>query len=328
MNRTEIASPQEVERAADRLARLEASVALALVGQRRVVRESIVALAAAGHVLLEGVPGVGKTLLVRALAAALGGRFSRIQFTPDLMPSDVTGHAMFDLKSEEFRIRRGPLFCNLLLGDEINRAPAKTQSAMLEAMQEQQVTIEGKALPLPSPFLVFATQNPIEQEGTYPLPQAQLDRFLLKAFIDYPEAEDELELVRAATQGKVGDRLDTSQVEQVCGPEDLLDLQRVAARLRMDESLLDYAVRLVRAARDWQGIETGPGPRASVALVRAARGHALLAGNGFVTPDDVKAMAPSVLRHRLKLTADLEIEGYRPDEVLADLVAGVPAPRV
>jgi len=328
MNRTETASPQEVERAADRLARLEASVALALVGQRRVVRESIVALAAAGHVLLEGVPGVGKTLLVRALAAALGGRFSRIQFTPDLMPSDVTGHAMFDLKSEEFRIRRGPLFCNLLLGDEINRAPAKTQSAMLEAMQEQQVTIEGKALPLPSPFLVFATQNPIEQEGTYPLPQAQLDRFLLKVFIDYPEVEDELALVRASTQGKVGDRLDTSGVEQVCDPEDLLDLQRITARLRMDESLLDYAVRLVRAARDWQGIETGPGPRASVALVRAARGHALLAGNGFVTPDDVKLMAPSVLRHRLKLTADLEIEGYRPDEVLADLVAGVPAPRV
>ncbi|EGV28430.1 ATPase associated with various cellular activities AAA_3 [Thiorhodococcus drewsii AZ1] len=328
MNRTETASPQEVERAADRLARLEASVALALVGQRRVVRESIVALAAAGHVLLEGVPGVGKTLLVRALAAALGGRFSRIQFTPDLMPSDVTGHAMFDLKSEEFRIRRGPLFCNLLLGDEINRAPAKTQSAMLEAMQEQQVTIEGKALPLPSPFLVFATQNPIEQEGTYPLPQAQLDRFLLKVFIDYPEVEDELALVRASTQGKVGDRLDTSGVEQVCDPEDLLDLQGIAARLRMDESLLDYAVRLVRAARDWQGIETGPGPRASVALVRAARGHALLAGNGFVTPDDVKLMAPSVLRHRLKLTADLEIEGYRPDEVLADLVAGIPAPRV
>ncbi|EXJ13361.1 AAA family ATPase [Imhoffiella purpurea] len=326
MNQT--ATPQEVDRASARLAGLETAVSQALIGQRRVVRETVVALAAAGHVLLEGLPGLGKTLLVRALAAAVGGRFSRIQFTPDLMPSDVTGHAMFDLKSEDFRIRRGPVFCNLLLGDEINRAPAKTQSAMLEAMQEQQVTIEGKALPLPSPFLVMATQNPIEQEGTYPLPQAQLDRFLLKVFIDYPEADEELELVRAATSGKVGDRLDTSRVEQVCDLEALLDLQRIAASLEMDARVLEYGVRLVRAARDWQGVETGPGPRASVALVRAARGHALASGNGFVTPDDVKAMAPSVLRHRLKLTPDLEIEGYRPDDVLADLLAGVPAPRV
>jgi MoxR-like ATPase len=318
----------EVEAAAAELAAVEATVGRALIGQRQVIREAVVALAAAGHVLLEGLPGVGKTLLVRALATAMGGRFSRIQFTPDLMPSDVTGHAMFDLKSEEFRIRRGPVFSNLLLGDEINRAPAKTQSAMLEAMQEQQVTIEGKALPLPPPFLVFATQNPIEQEGTYPLPQAQLDRFLLKVFIEYPELDEELALVRQATLDKVGDQLDTSQVEPVLSPQGLLKLQQIAAGLRLDDSVLAYAVRVVRAARDWQGIETGPGPRASVALVRAARGHALADGNDFVTPDDVKAMAPSVLRHRLKLTADLEIEGYRPDDLLRDLLAGVPAPRV
>ena len=313
--------------AARHLQSLETAVAQALVGQLQVIRESVVALAAAGHVLLEGVPGVGKTLLVRSLAAALGGSFARIQFTPDLMPSDVTGHALFDLKTEGFRIRRGPIFCNLLLGDEINRAPAKTQSALLEAMQEQQVTIEGRALPLPAPFLVYATQNPIEQEGTYPLPQAQLDRFLLKVFIDYPGAEEELAVVRQMTSGQVGDRLDTSRVTQVLTPADVLAVQGAAALLRMDDSVLAYAVRLVRAARDWQGVETGPGPRAAIALVRAARAHALVEGNGFVTPDDVKAMAPAVLRHRLKLTADLEIEGYRPDDVLIDLLAGVPAPR-
>jgi MoxR-like ATPase len=316
-----------VAEAARQLQALEGAVAQALVGQPQVIREAVVALAAAGHVLLEGVPGLGKTLLVRGLAQALGGQFARIQFTPDLMPSDVTGHALFDMKSEGFRIRRGPIFCNLLLGDEINRAPAKTQSALLEAMQEQQVTIEGQPLSLPAPFLVYATQNPIEQEGTYPLPQAQLDRFLLKVFIDYPGVDEELAVVRQMISGQIGDRLDTSRVTQVLASTDVLAVQRTAAGLRMDDSVLNYAVRLVRAAREWQGVETGPGTRAAIALVRAARGHALIEGNGFVTPDDVKAMAPAVLRHRIKLGADLEIEGYRPDDVLVDLLAGVAAPR-
>jgi MoxR-like ATPase len=320
-------SEQRLERAALQLQRLEEMISRALVGQRTVVREVLVALAAAGHVLVEGLPGMGKTLLVRCLAKAVGGRYSRIQFTPDLMPSDVTGHAMFDMRAESFRIRRGPIFCNLLLGDEINRAPAKTQSAMLEAMQEQQVTIEGQALALESPFLVLATQNPIEQEGTYPLPQAQLDRFLLKVFIDYPEAEDELAVVRQVTAGHIGDGLDLSRIEQVLGPREVLELQGVAAGMVLDDKVLDYAVRIVRATRDWQGIETGAGPRASVALVRAARAQGLLSGTGFVTPDAVKAVAPAVLRHRLKLSVDLEIEGYRPDDVLADLLANVPAPR-
>ena len=327
MSESETGLDEAVAQAAAHLQALEAAVGRALVGQRQVLRESVVALAAAGHCLLEGVPGVGKTLLVRGLAQAVGGRFARIQFTPDLMPSDVTGHALFDMKTEEFRIRRGPIFCNLLLGDEINRAPAKTQAALLEAMQEQQVTIEGQPLPLPAPFLVYATQNPIEQEGTYPLPQAQLDRFLLKIFIDYPGEQEELELVRQVTNGQIGDQLDTSRVGRVLSTQDITAVQVVAARLRLDDSVLHYAVRLIRAARDWQGIDTGPGPRAGIALVRAARGHALAEGKAFVTPDDVKAMAPAVLRHRIKLTADLEIEGYRPDDVLGDLLAGVPAPR-
>jgi MoxR-like ATPase len=318
---------QHLQQATEGLQRLEAMIGRALMGQRGLVREVIVGLAAAGHVLLEGLPGVGKTLLVRSLSHAVGGRFSRIQFTPDLMPSDVTGHAMFDVKEESFRIRRGPIFCNLLLGDEINRAPAKTQSAMLEAMQEQQVTIEGQSLALQRPFLVLATQNPIEQEGTYPLPQAQLDRFLLKVFIDYPAAEDEVRIVRQVTTGHVGDALDISRVEKVMEPADVLEVQAVTAGLPLDDSVLDYAVRIVRATRDWQGIETGASPRAGIALVRAARGHGLLSGKGFVTPDDVKAIAPAVLRHRVKLTADLEIEGYRPDDVLTDLLANVAAPR-
>jgi MoxR-like ATPase len=320
-------SRERLLKASGQLQRLEEQISRALVGQERVVREVVVALAAAGHVLVEGLPGVGKTLLVRSLARAMGGRFSRIQFTPDLMPSDVTGHAMFDMKSEEFRIRRGPVFCNLLLGDEINRAPAKTQSAMLEAMQEQQVTIEGEALSLERPFLVLATQNPVEQEGTYPLPQAQLDRFLLKVFIDYPREDEEVAVVRQVTAGHVGDSLDVSRVRQILAPEDVMEIQSATAALPLDHSILEYAVRIVRATRDWQGIETGAGPRAGIALVRAARAHGMAGGNGFVTPDDVKSVAPAVLRHRVKLTADLEIEGYRPDEVLAELLADVAAPR-
>jgi len=257
----------------------------------------------------------------------VGGQYSRIQFTPDLMPSDVTGHAMLDMQTDGFRIRRGPIFCNLLLGDEINRAPAKTQSAMLEAMQEQQVTIEGKAMPLEPPFLVYATQNPIEQEGTYPLPQAQLDRFLVKVFIDYPAADDEAAVVRQVTTGAAGDQLDLSRVGEVLSPTQVLALQAAATTLIIDDEVLNYAVRLVRATRDWVGIELGAGPRATIALVRAARGQALIDGRGYVLPDDVKTMAPAVLRHRIKLGADLEIEGVAPDDVLAELLASVPAPR-
>jgi MoxR-like ATPase len=298
-----------------------------VVGQTRVIREVIIGLLAAGHVLVEGVPGLGKTLLVRALAAAVGGQFSRVQFTPDLMPSDISGHVMFDMKRDAIRVRKGPVFCNFLLADEINRAPAKTQSALLEVMQEQQVTIEGTAYPLERPFLVLATQNPIEQEGTYPLPQAQLDRFLLKVFIDYPGQEEEQALVHHVTNGAVGDQLDLSAVQRLLEPAQVLKLQQAAAGLRVDEQIVAYAVRIVRTARDWSGVEVGPGPRGSIALLRAARAHALLDGNAFVTPDDVKTVAPAVLRHRIKLTTDLEIEGFRPDDVLADILINVDAPR-
>jgi len=311
----------------DRVRRLESEIQKALVGQKRVIHEVLIGLIAAGHVLVEGVPGLGKTLLVRSIAATVSGKFSRVQFTPDLMPSDISGHVMFDMKSDSFKVRRGPVFCNFLLADEINRAPAKTQSALLEVMQEQQVTIEGHSHELKKPFLVLATQNPIEQEGTYPLPQAQLDRFLLKIFIDYPSEEEEHAMVRHVTGNSVGDQLDISAVQTLLKPEHVVQLQNYAAKLEVDEQIINYAVRIVRATRDWNGVEVGPGPRGSLSLVRAARANALLQGNRFVTPDDIKAVAVAVLRHRIKLTTDLEIEGYQPDDIVSDILANVEAPR-
>jgi MoxR-like ATPase len=306
---------------------LEQEIARAVIGQKQVIHEVVVALFSAGHVLVEGVPGLGKTLLVRSLSAAIQSVFSRIQFTPDLMPSDISGHIMFDMKSDSFQVRKGPVFCNLLLADEVNRSPAKTQSALLEAMQEQQVTIEGHTYPLTAPFLVLATQNPIEQEGTYPLPQAQLDRFLLKVFIDYPEEVDEQEMVKQVTQGMVGDQLDTSAIRPLMTANQIPQIQAHIAGLQMDEQVINYAVRLVRAARDWNGIEAGPGPRGSISLLRAARTEAFLQQRDYVTPDDIKMAALPVLRHRVRLTTDLEIEGYRPDDVLQDLLENIPAPR-
>lgn len=307
---------------------LEQEIARVIVGQDRVIHDVVSGLLAAGHLLVEGVPGLGKTLLVRSLAAAVGGVFSRVQFTPDLMPSDVSGHFMFDSKSDSFKIRKGPVFCNFLLADEINRAPAKTQSALLEVMQEQQVTIEGRTFPLSPPFMVSATQNPIEQEGTYPLPEAQLDRFLLKIHIDYPTEDDEQRLVDQVTRNRLGDQLDTSAVSRVLSPEQIVHMQRVVAGIEVDQQITAYAVRVVRAARNWHGVEYGAGPRGSISLLRAARAEAVRQGRAFVVPDDVKTMAPAVLRHRLRLSTELEIEGVSADEVLGDILKSVHAPRV
>ena len=311
----------------NKVSAMSESIGRAFIGQAEIIEGVIVALLAGGHVLLEGVPGLGKTLLVRAIARSFDGSFARIQFTPDLMPSDVTGHAVYDPKTETFRIRRGPVFANLLLADEINRAPAKTQAALLEVMQEQQVTIEGRSTTVPLPFMTIATQNPIEQEGTYPLPEAQLDRFLLKVLIDYPDQESEVRLVTSVTDSRVGDSLNVDAVSQVLGTAELLAAQKLVAETRMDQSVVDYAVRLVRETRESSGIRVGAGPRGSISIVRAARARAVLQQRDFVTPDDIKAVAVPALRHRILLAPELEIEAYSPDDVLRDVIDHVSAPR-
>ncbi len=241
---------------------IKTEIGKAVIGQQQVIHETLVALLAGGNVLIEGVPGLGKTLLVKSLAQTFKGQFSRIQFTPDLMPADITGHFMFNSKSQEFTVRKGPVFTNILLADEINRAPAKTQAALLEVMQEHQVTIEGKTFPVPLPFMTLATQNPLEQEGTYSLPEAQLDRFLLKVFIDYPLHQEETEMVTTVTTGLVGDKLEVSQVGTVITPETLQHIQQLTTDIEVDPSVIDYAVRIVRATREWQGLSIGAGHEA------------------------------------------------------------------
>ncbi|MGF1546153.1 MAG: AAA family ATPase [Thiotrichales bacterium] len=306
---------------------VRAEIAKAIIGQSRVIEEVLIALLAGGHVLIEGVPGIGKTLLVRALARTFGGSHARIQFTPDLMPSDVAGHAIYDLKTERFVVRKGPVFTHVLLADEINRAPAKTQSALLEVMQEQQVTIEGQAFTVPRPFLTLATQNPLEQEGTYPLPEAQLDRFLLKVMMDYPSADEEHRMLTQVTQNQIGDTLDVSRLGTCLTPDGVLRLQHGVSAVQVDSAVTDYAVRLVRATRDWPGIRVGAGPRGGIALLRAGKAHAALAGRDYLTPDDVKHMALPALRHRIGLAPEFELEGETVDELLRRLIEQVAAPR-
>ncbi|MCF5229672.1 MULTISPECIES: AAA family ATPase [Pseudomonas] len=318
---------ESLQKASQQAQALRVELRKAVIGQDQVIDDVLTALIAGGHILLEGVPGLGKTLLVRALARCFGGDFARIQFTPDLMPSDVTGHAVYDLHSEQFKLRKGPLFTHLLLADEINRAPAKTQAALLEAMQERQVTLEGEALPIGQPFMVLATQNPIEQEGTYPLPEAELDRFMLKVRMDYPDAQQELEMVREVTRSSRADMLDVQPLRTVLQAEDVLQLQQIASELPLDEQVLDYAVRLARATRSWPGLTIGAGPRASIALVRGARARALLRGGEFVTPDDIKGCALAVLRHRVRIAPELDIDGLEVDQVLKQLLDQISAPR-
>ncbi len=310
------------------LGALREEVGRAFIGQRGVVDEVLAALLAGGHVLIEGVPGLGKTLLVQALSQAIGGRYARIQFTPDLMPADVTGHTLYDPASGQFTTRRGPVFTNLLLADEINRAPAKTQAALLEVMQEGQVTIDGTSHRLDPPFMVLATQNPVEQEGTYPLPEAQLDRFLLKVLIGYPPQDEEAAVLRFATGGRSEERLQLDGVRQVLAPDTLLKLRSVAALLSVDERVSDYALRIVRATRDFPGIAAGASTRGAIALVRCARAMALLSGRDFVTPDDLKQLAPAVLRHRIQPTPDHAIEGRTPDMLVRELLESIEAPRL
>ena len=300
-----------------------------VVGQDVMVERLLVGLLTGGHVLLEGVPGLAKTLAVRTVAECLRLAFSRIQFTPDLLPADIIGTMVYDQRSQEFYPRKGPLFANLVLADEINRAPAKVQSALLEAMQEKQVTIGGETFFLAEPFLVLATQNPIEQEGTYPLPEAQLDRFMLKVRVEYPTRDEEKEIVGRMAGGR------PIEVTRVVEDTDLLAARSAVAELFIDQKVVDYAVDVVRATREPQAvglpelrplIAFGASPRASIYLVQAARAHAYLRGRAYVVPEDVKALAPDVLRHRVLLTFEAEAEDLNAERVIAKILEAVDVP--
>jgi MoxR-like ATPase len=315
-------------RAAELLQKLREAIGQAVVGQTAVIDQVLIALAASGHVLLEGVPGLGKTLLVRALSRTMALNHSRIQFTPDLMPSDIVGYATLDAATREIRVTRGPVFTHLLLADEINRAPAKTQSALLEVMQEYQVTLEGQSMPLARPFMVLATQNPVETEGTYPLPEAQLDRFLFKIEMSYPSAAEEADVIRKATLNQAGDELPLAGVQALINERTVLNLQTLAARQRVDDAVVDYAVRIGRATREWPGISLGAGTRGALALVRGARAAALLDGRPFVTPDDVRRVALPALRHRVALSPDSILEGRNVNDLLTGVLDSVAAPRL
>jgi MoxR-like ATPase len=307
--------------------RIRDEVGRVVVGQARMVDRLLMGLLCDGHVLLEGVPGLAKTLTVRSLAQALRLDFQRVQFTPDLLPADVIGTQIYNPRTQDFTTHTGPVFANIVLADEINRAPAKVQSALLEAMQERQVTIADQTHALPSPFLVLATQNPIEQEGTYPLPEAQLDRFLLKVRMEYPPQTVEVDVVKAVVAGAVGNRLDVERVGQVVDTAGARALQQATAKVTVDDRVVDYAVRIVRATRGRPGLAIGAGPRGAISLVRVGRAMALLEGRDFVTPDDIQQVARPVLRHRIQLSADAEIEGQTPETALARLLDQVEAPR-
>ena len=298
-----------------------------IVGQHELVEGVLIALFAEGSVLIEGVPGLGKTLLVNTLAQSVSCHFRRVQFTPDLMPSDLTGHSIYDMKEREFHFKPGPIFTNLLLADEINRSPPKSQSALLEVMQERQVTMDGKTYRLRQPFLVLATQNPLEHEGTYPLPEAQVDRFMFKLLVDYPSTAEEAEILAHYAAGQDPRDLPSFGLKPVMQASDVIEVQQVASKVIVEPKVTSYITEIVAKTRSWHTVSVGSSPRGSVNLLLASRVLAACRGRDFVTPDDIKEIAPWVLRHRLRLRPEAEIEGVSADDVVAQILETVPVPR-
>ncbi|MBN3959972.1 MoxR family ATPase [Nostoc sp. NMS8] len=307
--------------------RLGQSLNQVIVGQSSLIQQLLVALLAGGHVILEGVPGTGKTLLVKVLAQLIQGEFRRIQLTPDVLPSDITGTNIFDLNSRNFTLKKGPIFTEVLLADEINRTPPKTQAALLEAMEEMQVTLDGESLPLPDLFWVIATQNPLEFEGTYPLPEAQLDRFLFKLVVDYPDQAAEKQMLLNRQAGFAARRLDISRLKPIATIADILQARQAVKEVKVSEAIVDYLLALVRTSRQYPDLTLGASPRAAGAWLQTSQALAWLAGRDFVTPDDVKAVALPLLRHRLILKPEAMLDGLQIDAVIASVINQVPVPR-
>lgn len=305
--------------------RIRAEIGKIIIGQDEAAEFLILAILSDGHILLEGVPGVAKTLTAKLTARTLSASFSRIQFTPDLMPSDITGSSVFNVQTREFEFKKGPVFANIVLCDEINRAPAKTQAALFECMQEKQITVDGFSHKLPVPFLVLATQNPIEQEGTYRLPEAQLDRFLFKIIMQYPTAEEEVLLLREFHKRK-GD-LSPEQIEPVLHPVRLEEYRRLVKEIHAEDNILRYIAAIVTGTRNHKNLYLGASPRASLGILEASKARAALSGRDFITPDDVKRVAPAVLRHRIQLTPESEMEGNNPEKAIRDLLNLIEVPR-
>ena len=296
-------------------------------GQVEVIDLVLIAFFAGGHVLIEGLPGLGKTLLVNALSKIVGGTFKRIQFTPDLMPSDIIGTTVYNMESNTFQVKRGPVFTNLLLADEVNRSPAKTQSALLQAMQEKEVTIDGNNFSLGDFFMCLATQNPIELEGTFPLPEAQVDRFLMKINMGYPSREEENAILKSYREGVLLDKPGEMQLRQIIDEKGFLEIKAAIAKIYVDDKIIDYITEITYATRDYPGIEVGASPRGSVALLQTSRVKAVTAGRDYIIPDDIKYLAFPVLRHRLILEPETEIEGFTPDDYLKKIIESVKVPR-
>ena len=309
-----------------RFQRVMDEIGRVLLGQEDVVRGALIGLFAGGHVLMEGAPGLGKTLLARCIARTLGCEYRRIQFTPDLMPSDVTGGNVFNQKTDAFEFHAGPVFTQVLLADEINRAPAKTQASLLEGMSDRQVTVDGNTRPLPNPFFTLATQNPVESEGTYPLPEAQLDRFMLKILVEHPTKEVEIKLLKSVLAGFDASNLDAADLENVLTAEEILELRAVARGVRVTEDLLKYIAEIVIRTRDHGSVDLGASPRASIALLLCGQVVAASEGRGYLVPDDIKEMAALVLRHRFLLQPDAELEGITADEVVRTILMDIPVP--